>query len=162
ARPGSEGRRTLLGDELLPAVEREFELLGCDELDSCGDHLRRLLVWRALQFNDLGFDRRAAVELADSPADLGLARGLIREGCPLTCAASSKVSRSSMAGSADGHGCVHRRSRPSRCHSSSAMCGAYGWISETAVSAANRASGAAVSRDSSLASVCTAEIAVLN
>lgn len=77
----------MLGDELLPAVEREFELLGCDELDTCGDDcLRRLLVWRALQFNDLGFDRRAAVELADSKADLGLARSLVREGCPLKLA----------------------------------------------------------------------------
>ena len=51
---------------------------------------------------------------------------------------------------------------PSRSHSSSVTCGAYGWSRETAVSAANRASALAVSRDSSFTSSMTAEIAVLN
>jgi hypothetical protein len=68
-------------DELLTAVEREFELLGCDELDVRGEEPRAVLLWRALQFSDLGFDRRTAVELADSPADLGQARKLVGTGC---------------------------------------------------------------------------------
>ena len=59
---------------------------------------------------------------------------------PFTCTTTSTVSSSSSAGSATGHGCSHSRSCPSRYQSSSATCGAYGWISETAVSAAKRAS----------------------
>ena len=61
---------------------------------------------------------------------------------PFTWTTSSNVSRSSSARSASGHGCSHSRSCPSTSHSSSATCGAYGWISETAVSAAKRAPGA--------------------
>ena len=41
------------------------------------------------------------------------------------------------------------------------MCGAYGWISDTTVSAANRAAGSVVARDSSLTSSITAAIGVL-
>ena len=68
-------------DDVLIAVEREFELLGCDELDVRGEELRAVLLWRALQFSELGYDRRTAVELADSPADLGQARKLVGTGC---------------------------------------------------------------------------------
>jgi hypothetical protein len=68
--------------ELLPALERELELLGCDELDVRDEELQRLLVWRVLQFQELGFGLRTAIELADSAADLGLARRLVATGCP--------------------------------------------------------------------------------
>ena len=68
--------------ELLPALERELELLGCDELDVRDEELQRLLIWRVLQFQELGFGLRTAIELADSAADLGLARRLVATGCP--------------------------------------------------------------------------------
>jgi hypothetical protein len=68
--------------ELPPAVERELELLGCDELDVRDEELQRLLIWRVLQFQELGFGLRTAVDLADSAADLGLARRLVARGCP--------------------------------------------------------------------------------
>jgi len=67
--------------ELLPALERELELLGCDELDVRDEELQRLLIWRVLQFQELGFGLRTAIELADSAADLGLARRLVATGC---------------------------------------------------------------------------------
>jgi hypothetical protein len=66
----------------MPVVERELELLGCDELDGRDDALQRLLLWRVLQFQELGFDLRDAIELADSAADLGQARRLAATGCP--------------------------------------------------------------------------------
>ena len=66
-----------------------------------------------------------------------------------------------MAGSCTGHGCSQSRSCPSFSHSSSAMCGAYGWIRLTAVSAAKRAAGSAGSRESSFASSMIAAMAVL-
>jgi len=66
----------------MPVVERELELLGCDELDARDNALQRLLLWRVLQFQELGFDLRDAVELADSAADLGQARRLVATGCP--------------------------------------------------------------------------------
>ena len=66
----------------MPVVERELELLGCDELDARDDARQRLLLWRVLQFQELGFDLRDAVELADSAADLGQARRLVATGCP--------------------------------------------------------------------------------
>jgi hypothetical protein len=66
----------------MPVVERELELLGCDELDVRDDALQRLLLWRVLQFQELGFDLRDAIELADSAADLGQARRLVAVGCP--------------------------------------------------------------------------------
>ena len=69
--------------ELLPVIERELELLGCDELDVRDEELQRLLVWRVLQFQELGFDVRTAIGLADSAADLGQARRLMATGCPL-------------------------------------------------------------------------------
>ena len=42
--------------------------------------------WRLLQFYRLGFDADAARELADSPADLSLARELVRSDCALETA----------------------------------------------------------------------------
>ncbi len=66
----------------MPVFERELELLGCDELDTRDVELQRLLLWRVLQFQELGFDLRPAVELADSAADLGQARRLVSAGCP--------------------------------------------------------------------------------
>jgi len=66
----------------MPVVERELELLGCDELDVRDDALQRLLLWRVLQFQELGFGLRIAIELADSAADLGQARRLVATGCP--------------------------------------------------------------------------------
>ena len=66
----------------MPVLERELELLGCDELDARDVALQRLLLWRVLQFQELGFDLRTAIELADSAADLGQARCLISPGCP--------------------------------------------------------------------------------
>jgi hypothetical protein len=74
--------------ELLPALERELELLGCDELDVRDEELQRLLIWRVLQFQELGFGLRTAIELADCAADLGLARRLVATGCPRTLAQS--------------------------------------------------------------------------
>jgi hypothetical protein len=65
----------------MPVIERELELLGSDELDSRDDALQRLLLWRVLQFQELGFDLRTAIELADSAADLGQARRLVATGC---------------------------------------------------------------------------------
>ena len=67
-----------------------------------------------------------------------------------------------MVGSASGQGCSHSRSCPSRSHNSSAMCGAYGWISDTAVSAAKGAAGSSGAFTSSFTSSITAAIGVLN
>jgi hypothetical protein len=67
--------------ELLPVVERELELLGCDELDVRDVELQRLLLWRVLQFHELGLELHDAIELADSAADLGKARRLVATGC---------------------------------------------------------------------------------
>jgi hypothetical protein len=66
----------------MPVIERELELLGCDELDTRDDELQRLLLWRVLQFQELGLGLHAAIELADSAADLGQARRLVATGCP--------------------------------------------------------------------------------
>ena len=66
----------------MPVVERELELLGCDELDVRDVELQQLLLWRVLQFQELGLDLHKAIELADSAADLGQARRLVATGCP--------------------------------------------------------------------------------
>ena len=42
--------------------------------------------WRLQQFYRLGFDADAARQLADSPADLSLARALVRSDCALETA----------------------------------------------------------------------------
>jgi hypothetical protein len=66
----------------MPVIERELELLGCDELDARDDALQRLLLWRVLQFQELGLELHEAIQLADSAADLGQARRLVAAGCP--------------------------------------------------------------------------------
>ena len=66
----------------MPVIERELELLGCDELDARDDELQRLLLWRVRQFQELGLALHEAIELADSAADLGQARRLVATGCP--------------------------------------------------------------------------------
>ena len=68
------------------------------------------------------------------------------------------MSRSSSDSSAVGHGDSHSRSCPSRSQSSSATCGAYVWISETAVSVANRAAASSGAREISLTSSITAAL----
>jgi hypothetical protein len=78
----------MLEGELMPVLERELELLGCDELDGRDLALQRLLLWRVLRFQELGFDLHTAIELADSAADLGQARRLIATGCPRELAQS--------------------------------------------------------------------------
>jgi hypothetical protein len=72
----------MLEGGLMPVLERELELLGCDELEVRDIELQRLLLWRVLQFQELGLDLRGAIELADSAADLGQARRLVSTGCP--------------------------------------------------------------------------------
>ena len=43
-------------------------------------------LWRREQFGSLGFDSVISRLLAESPADLGLARRLRRSGCPVALA----------------------------------------------------------------------------
>jgi hypothetical protein len=66
----------------MPVIERELELLGCDELDARDDELQRVLLWRVMQFRELGLSLHEAIELGDSAADLGQARRLVGRGCP--------------------------------------------------------------------------------
>jgi len=47
---------------------------------------REILLWRAEQFRRLGFTETDAWLLAESDADLGVARGLHRGGCGLETA----------------------------------------------------------------------------
>jgi hypothetical protein len=54
-----------------------------DELDSEELAVRS---WRRDQFGRLGFDSVISRLLAESPADLGLARQLRRRGCPVALA----------------------------------------------------------------------------
>ncbi len=63
-------------------LEMELELLGLDELGLYSEEERRVLLWRMLQFNSLGFDYATSVVMADSPIDLGQARRLASAGCP--------------------------------------------------------------------------------
>ena len=46
----------------------------------------RVLRWRLDQFLGLGFDLVCGTVLADSPADLSLARRLVANGCPVETA----------------------------------------------------------------------------
>ncbi len=73
--------------EVVLAIERALEHLGGDELDSYGVEMRKVLLWRAMQFQELGFDAETSVALAQSPADLEQARKLVRTGCPRDAAA---------------------------------------------------------------------------
>ena len=128
-----------------------------DELPGDDDLLADLLAVQEL------LNPRRGLRLRDSSSSTHPAETSTRSRTrPFTWITSSNVSRSSSAGSASGHGCSHSRSCPSRDQSSSAMCGAYGWISVTAVSAAKRAAGSSGARPSSLTSSITAAIGVLN
>ena len=80
-----------------------------------------LALWRGAPLAELG-DSFARATSSSSDASLDTCtRSRTR---PFTWMTSSKVARSSHAGSATGHGSAQRRSRPRRCHSSSATCGA--------------------------------------
>jgi hypothetical protein len=59
-------------------IERELEAIESDEAT--------VLRWRREQFGWLGFDPVDSRLLAESPADLGQARGLCAAGCPLDVA----------------------------------------------------------------------------
>ncbi len=65
------GMTSILIDEPLGAVDSEEQMV------------QR---WRREQFGRLGFDRVISRLLAESPADLGLARRLNRAGCPVALA----------------------------------------------------------------------------
>jgi hypothetical protein len=74
-------------DQFVLALERELERLGYDELDAFADEDRRVLIWRAKQFVELGFGEDSAVALAQTAADLACTRKLIAAGCsPATAA----------------------------------------------------------------------------
>jgi hypothetical protein len=62
---------SILIDETLAAIESEEQAVQ---------------MWRRDQFARLGFDSVIARLLAESPADLGLARRLERAGCPVALA----------------------------------------------------------------------------
>ncbi len=57
-----------------------------ETLDADSSELEAVQRWRSEQFGRLGFDSVVARVLAESPADLGLARRLIRDGCPVALA----------------------------------------------------------------------------
>ena len=57
-----------------------------EQLDSIDSEESAVQLWRREQFGRLGFDSVSSRLLADSPADLGLARRLNRAGCPVALA----------------------------------------------------------------------------
>ena len=59
-------------------VEQQLEVVGGEEAS--------VLRWRREQFGRLGFDPVDSCLLAESPADLGLARRLRAAACPLDVA----------------------------------------------------------------------------
>jgi hypothetical protein len=59
-------------------IEEQLDAIDSDEL--------AVHVWRREQFGRLGFDPVISRLLAESPADLGLARRLDRAGCPVALA----------------------------------------------------------------------------
>ena len=59
-------------------VEEPFDAIGSEEV--------AVQMWRREQFGRLGFDSVLSRLLAESPADLGLARQLNRAGCPVSLA----------------------------------------------------------------------------
>ena len=56
------------------------------QLDAIDHEDHAVQVWRREQFGRLGFDTVISRLLAESPADLGLARRLRRAGCPVATA----------------------------------------------------------------------------
>lgn len=57
-----------------------------EQLDTVNPEEQMVQSWRREQFGRLGFDTVIARLLAESPADLGLARRLRRAGCPVPTA----------------------------------------------------------------------------
>ena len=57
-----------------------------EQLDALDSEELAVQSWRREQFGRLGFDSVIARLLAESPADLGLARRLSRAGCPVALA----------------------------------------------------------------------------
>src|SRR6185437_15286258 len=69
-----------------------------------------------------------------SPSESPAGTSILSRTLPFTWRTSCTVSRCSSRSSATGHGSSHNRSWPNFVQSSSATWGAYGWISDTAVS----------------------------
>jgi hypothetical protein len=57
-----------------------------EQLDAVNPEEQMVQSWRREQFGRLGFDAVISRLLAESPADLGLARRLRRAGCPVPTA----------------------------------------------------------------------------
>ncbi len=57
-----------------------------EQLDAVDPEEQLVQSWRREQFGRLGFDAVISRLLAESPADLGLARRLRRAGCPVPTA----------------------------------------------------------------------------
>jgi hypothetical protein len=57
-----------------------------EPLDAVDSEKASVQMWRREQFSRLGFDSVISRLLAESPADLGLARRLNRAGCPVALA----------------------------------------------------------------------------
>jgi hypothetical protein len=57
-----------------------------EPLDAIDSERHAVQMWRRDQFSRLGFDSVISRVLAESPADLGLARRLSRAGCPVPLA----------------------------------------------------------------------------
>ena len=57
-----------------------------EPLDAIDSEELAVQMWRREQFGRLGFDSVLSRLLAESPADLGLARRLDRAGCPVSLA----------------------------------------------------------------------------
>ena len=72
--------------EIADTLERELERLGADELNAWAAEQQQVLLWRAVQFSELGFDGTTAVALAQGPVDLNDTRKLVATGCPLELA----------------------------------------------------------------------------
>ena len=118
-----------------------------DEVDELAGHDDRLPRLAAVQVRLHALATPAPARRAPPPPSVAGTCSRSRS-LPFTCTTSSKVSRSSMRRVGHRPRLSHSRSPPSRSHSSSATCGANGWISETAVSAAKRAAGSSgVRRD---------------
>ena len=120
--------------EIAPGAGRALR----DEVDELAGHDHGPRKLGAVECGSTRSEARANATSSSSPMSAGTCRR--SRIFPFTCTTTSTVSTSSIDGSATGHGASHSRSCPSRDQSSSATCGAYGWISETTVSAAKRES----------------------
>jgi hypothetical protein len=61
-------------------------ILTAEQIDEIDPEEFAVQMWRQDQFGRLGFDPVISRLLAESPADLGLARRLQRAGCPVATA----------------------------------------------------------------------------